>query len=91
MTTTTPTLTDFVAVAETDQQRVVLDRLARADRQALGGVPLTGMMDRRAGFALVGQGIASVASDGLFYLTLLGRLVTYCLRAGRDEESEAGK
>lgn len=81
--TTTTGVTAFVEVAATDAQRAVLDRLARANRLALGGVPLIGKAERRAGFALVEQGLAGV-EGGLFFLTLPGRLVAFLLRAGQD-------
>lgn len=87
----TTTVTEFIEVAETAQQWIVLNRLARADRLALGGVPLTDPAERRAALDLADQGIASVAENGLFYLTLLGRLIAYLLRAGQDTESEGGE
>jgi len=80
------TVMGFIEVAETATQRAVLDRLAHAHRQALGGVPLTDPAERRAALELVEQEIASLGDNGLFYLTLLGRLIAYLLRAGQGQD-----
>jgi hypothetical protein len=89
---TLPVIGEVMQALNNERQQAVLNRLARAARLALGGVPLTDPADRRTGFAFVEQGIAQIGADGLFYLTLLGRLVAYLLRAGQDGvESEAGE